>query len=76
MREEKDEKDVKGITKIAFWDEQRKGTNFMNSTSLPGNYEAAKEFNIEYIRLAPDKWAKDRDFYLMIRLMLILIRIS
>ncbi|MFF2589884.1 glycoside hydrolase family 5 protein [Peribacillus butanolivorans] len=60
--EEKDEKDVKGITKIAFWDEQRKGTNFLNSTSLPDNYEAAKEFNIEYIRLAPDKWAKDRDF--------------
>ncbi|WP_249435697.1 cellulase family glycosylhydrolase [Paenibacillus sp. Marseille-Q4541] len=49
-------------SKIAFWDEQRKGTNFMNSKSLPENYEAANEENIEFIRLAPDKWAKDRDF--------------
>ncbi|MCR8851844.1 glycoside hydrolase family 5 protein [Lysinibacillus fusiformis] len=45
-----------------FWNEQRKGTNFMNSTSLPENYEEANEFNIEFIRLAPDKWAKERDF--------------
>lgn len=47
---------------MAFWDEQRKGTNFMNSKSLPDNYEAAKEQNIEFIRLAPDKWAKDREY--------------
>ncbi|WP_232540742.1 glycoside hydrolase family 5 protein [Lysinibacillus fusiformis] len=45
-----------------FWNEQRKGTNFMNSTSLPENYEEANKFNIEFIRLAPDKWAKERDF--------------
>ncbi|AWP29856.1 glycoside hydrolase family 5 protein [Paenibacillus sp. Cedars] len=48
--------------KITFWNQQRKGTNFMNSESLPENYEAAKERYIEFIRLAPDKWAKDRDF--------------
>ncbi|MRD40123.1 glycosyl hydrolase family 5, partial [Bacillus thuringiensis] len=36
--------------------------NFMNSTSLPENYKSAKEANIEYVRLAPDKWAKDKDF--------------
>ena len=34
----------------------------MNSTSLPENYKSAKEANIEYVRLAPDKWAKDKDF--------------
>lgn len=53
--------EVKEIEKD-FWDEQRKGTNFMNSTSLPKNYEEANKFNIEFIRLAPDKWAKDRGF--------------
>ncbi|MGE8002413.1 glycoside hydrolase family 5 protein [Lysinibacillus sp. NPDC093216] len=53
--------EVKEIKKD-FWDGQRKGTNFMNSTSLPKNYEEANKFDIEFIRLAPDKWAKDRDF--------------
>ncbi|MEF8680967.1 UNVERIFIED_CONTAM: cellulase family glycosylhydrolase [Bacillus cereus] len=52
----------KGDSKISFWDSKRKGTNFMNSTSLPENYKSAKEANIEYVRLAPDKWAKDKDF--------------
>ncbi|WP_245339294.1 glycoside hydrolase family 5 protein [Paenibacillus shirakamiensis] len=47
---------------MKYWDEQRKGTNFMNSTSLPQNYEAAKEQGIEFVRLAPDKWSKNRDF--------------
>lgn len=45
--------------KVGFWDEQKRGTNFMNSKSLPENYKAANEFNIEFIRLAPDKWAKE-----------------
>ncbi|MDQ0418885.1 hypothetical protein J2Z48_003090 [Croceifilum oryzae] len=49
-------------SKINFWNQKRTGTNFMNSTSLPESYEAAKEAKIEYVRLAPDKWAKDRDF--------------
>ncbi|XHT80048.1 cellulase family glycosylhydrolase [Bacillus cereus] len=52
----------KGDSKISFWDSKRKGTNFMNSTSLPENYKSAKEANIEYVRLAPDKWAKDKGF--------------
>ncbi|WP_412678198.1 glycoside hydrolase family 5 protein, partial [Bacillus wiedmannii] len=52
----------KSDSKISFWDLKRKGTNFMNSTSLPENYKSAKEANIEYVRLAPDKWAKDKDF--------------
>mgnify|MGYP001189011861 CR=1 FL=1 len=47
--------------KMDFWNEQRRGSNFMNSTSLPDNYQAAKEQGIEFIRLAPDKWGKDRD---------------
>ena len=34
----------------------------MNSTYLPDNYEEGNEFNIEFVRLAPDKWAKDIDF--------------
>ena len=45
-----------------FWDVPRRGTNFMNSTSIPENYKIAKEKNIEYVRLAPDKWAKHKDF--------------
>lgn len=49
-------------SKMSFWNEQKKGTNFMNSKSIPENYTAANEENIEFIRLAPDKWAKDRDF--------------
>lgn len=57
-KEEKTERNEK----LAFWEGQRKGTNFMNSKSLPENYDAAKEQNIEFIRLAPDKWAKDSDY--------------
>lgn len=38
--------------KIGFWAEQKRGTNFMNSKSLPDNYKAANEVNIEFIRLA------------------------
>ncbi|EEM02613.1 Cellulase [Bacillus pseudomycoides] len=49
-------------SKMDFWNSKRRGTNFMNSTSLPENYKSAKEANIEYVRLAPDKWAKDKDF--------------
>jgi endoglucanase len=49
-------------SKIGFWAEQKRGTNFMNSKSIPENYKAANEVNIEFIRLAPDKWAKDHDF--------------
>ncbi len=52
----------KGDSKISFWDLKRTGTNFMNSTSLPENYKSVKEANIEYVRLPPDKWAKDKDF--------------
>ncbi|WP_397251189.1 glycoside hydrolase family 5 protein [Peribacillus simplex] len=65
QQEEEDEPQLianKSNGKMAFWDKQKRGANFMNSTSLPENYKAAKEFNIEFIRLAPDKWAKDRDF--------------
>ncbi|MGN4125886.1 glycoside hydrolase family 5 protein [Lysinibacillus sphaericus] len=56
------DKQEANVAKNDFWIEQRKGTNFMNSSSLPDNYEEANEFNIEFVRLAPDKWAKDRDF--------------
>ncbi|ODV57650.1 glycosyl hydrolase family 5 [Lysinibacillus fusiformis] len=59
---EQEEKQAMPKLQNDFWNEQRKGTNFMNSTSLPENYEEANEFNIEFIRLAPDKWAKERDF--------------
>lgn len=62
-QEEKQEKQAAPEMQNGFWDEQRKGTNFMNSTSLPENYEEANEFNIEIIRLAPDKWEKERDFF-------------
>lgn len=47
--------------KMSYWNEQRTGSNFMNSTSIPENYQAAKDQGIEFIRLAPDKWGKDRD---------------
>lgn len=61
-KQKKQEKQAMPQMQNGFWDEQRKGTNFMNSTSLPENYKEANEFNIEFIRLAPDKWAKERDF--------------
>lgn len=46
--EEKQKKQATPQMQNGFWDEQRKGTNFMNSTSLPENYEEANEFNIEF----------------------------
>lgn len=58
----KKEEKIERNEKLVFWDGQRKGTNFMNSKSLPENYDAAKEQNMEFIRLAPDKWAKDSDY--------------
>lgn len=33
----------KNDSKISFWDSKRKGTNFMNSTSLPGNFKFDKK---------------------------------
>lgn len=62
MNSSQEEKQAVPSEKMSYWNEQRKGTNFMNSTSLPDNYEVAKEQGIEFVRLAPDKWSKDRDF--------------
>jgi endoglucanase len=49
-------------SKIDFWNTPRKGANFMNSTSLQDSYQMASNDKIQFIRLAPDKWAKDRAF--------------
>lgn len=62
MNSHQEEKAAVPSEKMSYWNEQRKGTNFMNSTSLPENYEAAKDEGIAFVRLAPDKWSKDRDF--------------
>jgi len=51
--------------KLAFWDEQRKGANGGGEDATAEWFEAAAEFGIEYIRLAPNTMQSDsRDFLL------------
>lgn len=50
-------------SKIDYWNVQRKGANFFNQTPSADWFIAAKEANIQFARLAPDKWqCADRDF--------------
>ncbi|MCP3925380.1 MAG: glycoside hydrolase family 5 protein [Desulfobacterales bacterium] len=46
--------------KAAFWNEQRKGTNFFNNIETLERFQAAKKAGIEVVRLAPNKWLNGR----------------
>ncbi|MBA3752088.1 cellulase family glycosylhydrolase [Candidatus Dependentiae bacterium] len=46
-----------------YWSMQRKGANFFNKVPGVDWFVKAKEFGIEFARLAPDKWhSVERDF--------------
>lgn len=50
-------------SKIKFWDEQRKGTNWFNSAPTREWLVTAKEAGVEVVRLAPNNWkSQQRDF--------------
>lgn len=50
-------------SKIEFWNKQRKGANWFNHLPTKEWLIAAKQANLEVIRLAPDKWkSAQRDF--------------
>lgn len=51
-------------SKISFWDNQlRRGANFMNENPSEKWFKDAASINIEWVRLAYDKWKTDqRDF--------------
>jgi endoglucanase len=51
--------------KAAYWQTQRKGTNFFNKTPTEDWFIAAKESGIQFARLCCDKWqSESRDFLL------------
>ncbi len=45
---------------MSFWDQQRKGTNFLNNVESLERYQVAKKLGIEVVRLAPNKWFNGR----------------
>ena len=47
---------VGGHSKIGFWDEQRRGSNWFNRNPTLEWLAAAKEAGIEVVRLAPNNW--------------------
>jgi endoglucanase len=50
-------------SKLDFWNKQRKGANWFNRIPTKEWLLAARQANLEVIRLAPDKWkAAQRDF--------------
>jgi len=51
--------------KLAFWDQQRKGTNGGGGSDADAWFRAASEVGIEYVRLSPANWkGEGRDFLL------------
>jgi aryl-phospho-beta-D-glucosidase BglC (GH1 family) len=54
---------VFAVSKIKFWNEQRKGANWFNLTPTGEWLVAAKAAGIEIVRLAPNNWkSQKRDF--------------
>lgn len=50
-------------SKIKFWNEQRKGTNWFNAAPTRDWLIAAKEAGIDVVRLAPNNWkSQQKDF--------------
>ncbi|WP_420421136.1 glycoside hydrolase family 5 protein [Simkania sp.] len=51
------------ISKIDYWETQRKGANFFNQNPSSEWFTDAKRIGIQFARLAPDKWkCEERDF--------------
>ena len=47
----------------AFWNQQRKGANLFNRVETAERLRAAKELGVDFVRIAPDKWAgAEKDF--------------
>lgn len=49
-----------GYSKISFWENQKRGTNFFNSVEKSERFVSAKEFGVQVVRLAPNKWLNCR----------------
>lgn len=50
-------------SKIHFWDQQQKGTNFFNAVPTRQWFESAAAANIKFVRLTYEKWkGTERDF--------------
>lgn len=47
-------------SKISFWDETRRGTNFFNRVERVERLRAAKAAGLTLVRLAPNKWLNGR----------------
>jgi hypothetical protein len=47
-------------TKMSFWEDQRRGANLFNSVESFDRLHAAKEFGVQFVRLAPNKWLNGR----------------
>ena len=50
---------------ISFWDNQRKGTNHFNRIPSKEWFDAAKEANIQFVRLVYEKWEGEKRDYLL-----------
>jgi endoglucanase len=51
------------FNKIEFWNSVKKGTNIFNKEIRRQDIKAAKQYGMEFIRLAPDKFiSQDKDF--------------
>lgn len=49
--------------KLDFWNQQRRGANCFNKAITTNYFQAARAADIEFLRLAPDKWkSQQRDF--------------
>lgn len=50
-------------SKLAFWNQQRRGANCFNKEITTNYFQSARAAGIEFVRLAPDKWKPhQRDF--------------
>jgi len=46
--------------KMAYWDSPRHGANLFNEVELKERLVAARQFGLEFVRLAPNKWLNGR----------------
>jgi len=51
--------------KLAFWQDQQKGTNYFNQTPTKEWFKAAHDANIKFVRLVYDKWKREQAYFLM-----------
>lgn len=49
--------------KLSFWNHPKRGANIFNQFIIPADIKAAREYGLDFIRLAPDKFpSEERDF--------------